>query len=249
MSDAHRPRVAIVGGGITGAVAASRLAFLNAAEITLFDQGRRGPGGRASHRAVDSKKAVLPDDPPIALSSLEFDHGCQFFRADDERMRLLAATWCAKGWAAEWKGRFGSVGDGPIADFFGLPSHKSAVYIGVGGMHALPRRILDECGVNVQRGVRVAGMRREADGKWALLGVSWRRCVPRHERSGGQGRDPRSPRVVRCRPAHRRLVLFWRLASRERGRAGGLCKPRARSCAHPHVFDDGRVCEPSQPAP
>ena len=31
-------------------------------EVTVFDQGRRGPGGRASHRAVDpATGSVLPD--------------------------------------------------------------------------------------------------------------------------------------------------------------------------------------------
>ena len=41
----------VIGGGITGAVAASRIAdSLSNVSIELFDQGRRGPGGRASHR-------------------------------------------------------------------------------------------------------------------------------------------------------------------------------------------------------
>ena len=54
---------------------------------------------------------------------------------------------------------------------------------GVGGMHALPRRILAACGdgaVRVQRGVRVAGMERadaaaggsEKRASWRLLGVA-----------------------------------------------------------------------------
>ena len=55
MGDIHR-RIAIIGGGISGACAANRLISLwdNAAdlEIVLFDQGGRGPGGRASHRRV-----------------------------------------------------------------------------------------------------------------------------------------------------------------------------------------------------
>eukprot|EP00965_Chrysotila_dentata_P105707 3491707-Pleurochrysis_carterae.AAC.2 len=43
-------RVAVVGGGICGASAAAALA--GNLTVTLFDQGRRGPGGRASHRSV-----------------------------------------------------------------------------------------------------------------------------------------------------------------------------------------------------
>ena len=168
-------RVAIVGGGISGACVASKLSALAPnATITLFDQGRRGPGGRASHRAV-SENVVVADDPPIPKSALEFDHGCQFFRADTLEMRALATSWCAAGWTAEWRGRFGTAGEGTVDDFFGLPSLDAPVYIGIGGMHMLPRQLLQACDPNrviVRRGVRVAGMDREADGAWALLGVS-----------------------------------------------------------------------------
>lgn len=177
MSEARR--IAIVGGGITAACAASRLSNLApAAKITLFDQGRRGPGGRASHRAVveaNGDHTVLPDDPPIPSAALEFDHGCQFFRADTDEMKELAAAWCAAGYCQVWDGKFGSAGEGAVADFFGLPSNEAPVYAGVGGMHLLPRRLLNACHperVHVRRGVRVAGMDREADGSWALLGVS-----------------------------------------------------------------------------
>jgi NAD(P)-binding Rossmann-like domain len=55
MTEAPR-RVAIIGGGITGSCAANHLqSLLNEStnvEIVLFDQGGRGPGGRASHRRV-----------------------------------------------------------------------------------------------------------------------------------------------------------------------------------------------------
>ena len=172
MVDLHGKRVAIVGGGITGAVAASHISA-SSASVTLYDQGRRGPGGRASHRAVVNN-AVVADDPPIAAEALEFDHGCQFFRADTPRMQELAAEWCAKGYAAQWDARFGSAGEGAADDFFGLPSNPAPVYAGVGGMHMLPRRLLAACAdtLTVRRGVRVAGMRREADGTWSLLGVS-----------------------------------------------------------------------------
>ena len=171
----QRPRVAVVGGGITGAMAA--LALSEIADVHVFDQGRRGPGGRASHRAVEAESgAVVQDDPPIAAGALEFDHGCQFTRADDPRMKSLIQSWMAQGWVAEWNGRFGSVGGGGGGkhppDFFGLPSHGAPVYVGVGGMHTLPRRILSGCSAIVHRGVRVAGMERDtSSGLWTLLGV------------------------------------------------------------------------------
>ena len=77
------PEVAIVGGGITGTVAATTLArLLPGARITLFDQGR-GLGGRASHRRVDNGEVVAP----WARSSMAFDHGCQFFQGGDDEFR------------------------------------------------------------------------------------------------------------------------------------------------------------------
>ena len=60
-------RVAIVGGGITGACAARRLCSATAGaavEVHLFDQGRRGVGGRTSTRTTDF--ATAPTDRPPA---------------------------------------------------------------------------------------------------------------------------------------------------------------------------------------
>ena len=99
-------KIAVVGGGITGSVVASGLTRIvggrdvqegnddekDTIEVVLFDQGRRGPGGRASHRSVAKKKqttthennngfaneefVVLPDDE-IDDSAFQFDHGCK----------------------------------------------------------------------------------------------------------------------------------------------------------------------------
>ncbi len=89
-------------------------------------------------------------------------------------MRELCAQWCAAGFAAQWQGRFGSVGVATTAvDFFGLPSDASPVYVGVGGMQKLPRALLRSSeGVTVNAGVRVSGMTRdEGASEWTLQGV------------------------------------------------------------------------------
>lgn len=90
-------KIAVVGGGIKGSVVASELTKIceNGIDVVLFDQGRRGPGGRASHRSVAKKNLdtsnnnpindssieneefiVLPDDH-IEDSAFQFDHGCK----------------------------------------------------------------------------------------------------------------------------------------------------------------------------
>lgn len=185
LSTTTTPRtVAIVGGGITGACVAAELSRHHHFRVLLFDQGRRGPGGRASHRSVQSSSDNTAD---TADEVYQFDHGCQFFRADSHKMQtLLLQPWLEKKWVAPWKARMGALGgtrQTDSADFFGLPGRAAEpVYIGVGGMHMLPRRILQHSNDNVQvyRGTRVSCVRHCANGgvsnnsnlQWELMGVS-----------------------------------------------------------------------------
>ncbi|GAX29342.1 hypothetical protein FisN_16Hh223 [Fistulifera solaris] len=170
-------KIAIVGGGISGCCAAAALA--SAAEVTVFDQGRRGPGGRASHRSVRaSDKQIIEDDTSLlrnaeSSSTYEFDHGCQFFRADSEEMKRIVRQWCERGWVAPWKGAFGVLpADNSHAfDFFGIASKSSPVYIALGGMHQLPRHLLQSSRAVVEKGTRVCQIKRK-DKQWELFGVT-----------------------------------------------------------------------------
>ena len=84
-------KVAIVGGGPAGTAFTHQLAKLLAKEtktvgevqIDLLDQGR-GLGGRSSHRFAKEEDGEY-----------EFDHGCQFFRADTQIMRTVV---CQRYW-------------------------------------------------------------------------------------------------------------------------------------------------------
>lgn len=176
--------IAVIGGGIAGSTCASELSkhFEN---VIVFDQGRRGPGGRASHRSVNATDGiVLPDDDTLEPSNrgtFEFDHGCQFFRADSALMQTeLLPQWLSSGWAAPWEARLGCL---PVSndnkrevDFFGIPTRKEKVYVGVGGMHQLPRHILESSDVEVQRGTRISGIRKNENDRWALIGVNGSRA-------------------------------------------------------------------------
>ncbi|MGK3746756.1 MAG: hypothetical protein ACI90V_013619 [Bacillariaceae sp.] len=142
---------------------------------------------------------VLPDDV-IDESSFHFDHGCQFFRADSHPMKDLAKTWLRNGWVEPWKAKFGCLPEKNIkrnddddddnnnscdnkhniTDFFGIPSsignknnEYDDIYIGVGGMHLLPRRILNSSNATVHPGTRVNSVvRRRREEKETGTGAS-----------------------------------------------------------------------------
>ena len=125
----HR-KVAIIGCGITGALAASTLIQKckndntnndqGGLTIHVFDQGRGGVGGRASSRSAfpsstQSSSSTLSnknDDVTTMSSStnmLRWDHGCQFFRADTPRFQCIVQEWLDKGYAQVWNGNFTSI--------------------------------------------------------------------------------------------------------------------------------------------
>eukprot|EP01063_Lacrimia_lanifica_P014847 TRINITY_DN21412_c0_g1_i1.p1 TRINITY_DN21412_c0_g1~~TRINITY_DN21412_c0_g1_i1.p1 ORF type:complete len:448 (+),score=136.32 TRINITY_DN21412_c0_g1_i1:57-1400(+) len=169
-------RVAVIGGGLAGSCAAAELAAT--CDVVVFDQGRR-PGGRASHRTVNHETQNITGEAEAPPGAHEFDHGAQFIRADDAAMKEVVAGWLQRGWVAEWKARFGRLGGGDAdEDFFGVPSSEAPVYVGVGGMHAIPNMVLEGARaeaagkLEVRAGTRVSGMRKSGDGRWELLGVS-----------------------------------------------------------------------------
>lgn len=162
-------KIAIVGGGITGAAACRRLSKCPNIKIDLFDQGRHGVGGRTSSRRYDIRHG---DDES---ATLRFDHGCQFFRADTDRFKKLVHEWIDKGYVSEWNGDFRS-SITQEHEFFGLPS-TPPFYVAVDGMQALSQNILIDASasaeVRIHSGVRVAQLDRDATTKmWRLIGTS-----------------------------------------------------------------------------
>ena len=128
-------RVAVVGGGVAGLTAASRLAQAGC-DVTVYETGR-GPGGRASTRRGDT-----PD--------LQWDHGAQFFRADDPTFRALVEEWRAAGFVAEWTGTFGTL-DATTGAF--LPETSDAPprprWVGTPSMSSIPRRLSETPGIQI----------------------------------------------------------------------------------------------------
>lgn len=82
-----KPRIAIIGAGISGLTLAQSLA--PHATITVFEKAR-GVGGRMSTRYADP---------------FYFDHGAQFFTARSEAFQAFLAPLMTAGVVAEWQGK------------------------------------------------------------------------------------------------------------------------------------------------
>jgi predicted NAD/FAD-dependent oxidoreductase len=166
------PRIAVIGAGLAGAVAADRLARAGAA-VTVIEKSR-GPGGRAATRHRDAWR---------------FDHGMQYFTARTEPFRRAVAAWQDAGVVATWTPRLeaaapdsagslpdsaGSGGAGSGAESGGgataggrprssggAPLSSERVtpgewFVGIPGSNAPCRALLDASGVRFITGVRIA---------------------------------------------------------------------------------------------
>lgn len=141
-----RPEVAVVGAGVSGLIAARILAE-HGYPVTVFDKGRKYPGGRASTRYDES---------------FSFDHGCQYFTARDPRFQLYIEAWTELGIISPWTARRASVRYGVIS-----PVEDDVIrYVGVPGMNAIARHLAKE--QDVRQRVIVEGMEREGS-TWRIL--------------------------------------------------------------------------------
>lgn len=80
------PRVAIIGAGLSGMVAARTLADHGLA-VTVFEKSR-GVGGRMSTRRIDG--------------GVTFDHGAQYFTARNQQFITSVDSWIEHGVVAKW---------------------------------------------------------------------------------------------------------------------------------------------------
>jgi len=138
-----RERVAVVGGGIAGSIAARTLAD-HGLEVHVFDKGR-GPGGRMSTRRE---------------GELRFDHGAQYFTARTELLSRLSESWKRDGVAAEWDARFATIDDQGIT-----AAPDKARLVGTPGMSEIVRHL--QAGATVSFGRRVERINRRP-GSWSL---------------------------------------------------------------------------------
>lgn len=141
-----RPRVAVIGAGISG-LCLSRALLEDGLDVVTFEKSR-GPGGRMSTRRA-------------AESRYSFDHGAQFFTARAPEFVQQVADWQAAGVVAPWPGRLGQISGG---QFIPEPTRHPR-FVGVPRMSALTRHL--SAGLQAQVATRIDALEQTSDG-WRL---------------------------------------------------------------------------------
>eukprot|EP00808_Paulinella_micropora_P003365 g55363.t1 len=127
--------IAVIGGGIAGLSFAREYQRLRpGAKVTVFDTGKRGPGGRASSRVLNAGSGK-------SQSQVVVDHGAQFFTAEPRPgwpdFRAEAESWVEASQAQRWEGvRLGQLTkNGQFTRFnLSLPVYIGAQGVGMGSI-------------------------------------------------------------------------------------------------------------------
>ena len=171
----QQPRVAIIGGGLAGSLAALVLRSRNCVP-TIFDAGRRSPGGRL-------------------LGGRHADSGVQFIKPTEPRVAAIFHMLKNEGLVAEWNGRFGllgsqgggflpastiastpigsmmrdaSTGESGSVEFCNfLGDNKSPLYVGTPSNASILPGLCKEANIDVVLGAKVGGLTLE-DKRWRL---------------------------------------------------------------------------------
>ena len=130
--------VAIIGAGVTGLAAASRLSPRN---YRIFEKSR-GPGGRLASKRMDAVRA---------------DIGAQFFTVRDHRFQVAVDSAVAAGFVTQWQPNMGTFRDHqPIAS----PDHQ-ARFVGHPYMNSLGRFLSQD--IEIQTESRVQTIEPDGD--------------------------------------------------------------------------------------
>ncbi|CAL5226136.1 g8955 [Coccomyxa viridis] len=168
--------VAIIGGGLAGLTAADKLAQ-NGVSVTVYDMGR-SPGGRASTRHVKHDGM-----------SLQFDHGCQFWKVSDPALLQHFRGWEQQGCLKPWTARLGSLdaASGTFTDR--REAHASAgasrrgfcgimtpgeVYVGAPGMSAICAALSQHANIDGKWGAKVKRAVKQDSGLWEVTAETGR---------------------------------------------------------------------------
>jgi predicted NAD/FAD-dependent oxidoreductase len=145
----HGRTVGIVGAGIAGLACARELAA-SGFDVTVFDKGR-GPGGRTATRRAEP--------------NLRFDHGAQFFTADDPRFQEMMADWLEREVVAEWTGKIVRLENSRPENKIVIDSPLQPRYVGMPGMSAIAVDLA--VGLCVRTGTQIVAITQTSSG-WAI---------------------------------------------------------------------------------
>jgi renalase len=141
-----KPRIAIIGAGISGLTLANALSPL--ADVRVFEKSR-GAGGRMSTRYADP---------------FYFDHGTQFFTARSKAFQRFLAPLIADGRVAEWAGKVITVQeDRSIKDRLWFEPH----YVAVPHMNSLCKHMAE--GLPITVGTEVAPLAEKSGDGWHVV--------------------------------------------------------------------------------
>jgi hypothetical protein len=149
-------RFAVVGAGVAGLACARALHDAGAA-VTVFER-EAFPSGRAA---------------TLIEAAGPFDHGAQYFTANEERFLAAVRRWQAAGVVQRWEGRIVAFEPGAVVDKTGSADR----HVAVPGMRRLGVHLAKD--LDVRYSSPVAGLRRAADG-WHVVvdGAGGQDCGP-----------------------------------------------------------------------
>lgn len=136
-------RIAVVGAGLAGSLAARSLEDLGE-QVELFEKSERPSGRMSTRRTVDG----------------EFDHGAQYFTCRDRTFQRYVDSWLESGALAEWTAPIAAFKDGQLQSY-----SRETRYVAMPHMNELGKRLTRL--MNIQYGVRVAAIDRSQQG-WML---------------------------------------------------------------------------------
>jgi hypothetical protein len=140
----RRRRVAVIGAGVAGLACALRLRDAGA-DVTVFERDEF-PGGRAA---------------TLIGAAGPFDHGAQYFTADDSRFVAALRQWLAAGIVQRWEGRIVAFEAGAAVD----RTASAERFVAVPGMRRLGMHMAQP--LDVRCSTPISCLRRDATG-WRL---------------------------------------------------------------------------------
>eukprot|EP01041_Mallomonas_annulata_P006479 gene6479-13081_t len=146
----HKPKVAIIGGGISGLSTARQL-NIRGFDTIVFDSGKREVGGRASTRVLD-----------VLDKKKTGDHSAQFFYARNPTFNNIVQDMVISNYALQWNGMIGNLDNGEFQEL----SLKDNRYVGKDGITSISKYL--SRGINTKIDTWVSRMSKTNTGRWQL---------------------------------------------------------------------------------